>query len=196
MMKQMTHAIRYEISALPRPIRKQKIAQTVTLVLMGIVGALMVVEMSVHGILLGAFICMAAIMVGFPKQTQYILTNFNQVQSKYGFSPYLIGFLVLSIVCTVDFASAPADAQFLNNAQTWMTSAFGGSSNSQVATMITLIFNVLRALFVIYVGISLVRIVQAARNDEDWQSMARTPIIIVMAVFIADVITGLVTGQT
>lgn len=72
----------------------------------------------------------------------------------------------------------------------WMTSAFTGIS----ADAIKLVFNVLRGLFLVYLGISLVRIVNAARNDEDWQNLARTPLIIAITVVIGDILSGLVTG--
>lgn len=55
-------------------------------------------------------------------------------------------------------------------------------------------FNVLRGLFLLYVGISLVRVINSARNDEDWQTIARTPLIIIIAVTAGDILTTLITG--
>ena len=63
------------------------------------------------------------------------------------------------------------------------------------ADAIALFFNVLRALFLLYLGISLVRIVNAARNDEDWQNLARTPLIISVTIVVGDILTGLITGN-
>src|SRR5579883_656603 len=65
-------------------------------------------------------------------------------------------------------------------------------ANGQTKTVIDLFFNVLRALFLLYVAISLVRVVQAFRNDEDWQTLSRTPLIIVMAVTVGDIITSMI----
>ena len=165
-----------------------------TLVLMGATGAAMIVSMSVHNILLGGLMIGSAIAIALPKQSQALLTNFEQIQRKYGVNLYAVLFTILTVVCVLDFASAPADAQFFNNAQTWMNNTFGNAGNGQTQAVVELFFNVLRGLFLLYVGISLVRIVQAARNDEDWQTLARTPLIIVLSVFVGDLVTGLITG--
>jgi hypothetical protein len=165
-----------------------------TLVLMGATGAAMIVSMSVHNILLGGLMIATAIAIALPKQSQALLTNFEQIQRKYGVNLYAVLFTILTVVCVLDFAAAPADAQFFNNAQTWMTNTFGNAGNGQTQAVVELFFNVLRGLFLLYVGISLVRIAQAARNDEDWQTLARTPLIIVLSVFVGDLVTGLITG--
>jgi hypothetical protein len=60
--------------------------------------------------------------------------------------------------------------------------------------VIPLVFNVLRGLFVLYLGISLVRVVQAARQDDDWQNLARTPLIILIAVSMGDILAGMIVG--
>jgi len=164
-----------------------------TLSLMGVTGVLMIVSMSVHNILLGGFMIGAAITIALPKQSQALLTNFDKLQRKYGINLYAVLFAILAVICFIDFAAAPANAQFFNNAQTWMNGAFGNAAgNGQTTAVIDLFFNVLRGLFLLYVGISIVRVVQSARNDEDWQTLARTPLIIVMAVFVGDLITGLI----
>jgi hypothetical protein len=176
------------------PSRKNIVISGSTIGLMGVTGALMILEMSVHNIMLGGLMIAGAIAVAIPKQTQALLTNFEKLQRKWGVNLYAILFAFLSVIFLLDFASSPAEAQFFNNAQTWMTGAFGNAGNGQTQAVIELFFNVLRGLFLLYVGISLVRIVQAARNDEDWQTLARTPLIIVLSVFVGDLVTGLITG--
>ena len=179
---------------------KNEIGKKGTLSLMGVTGVLMIAEMSVHNVLMGGFMIGAAIVIALPKQSQALFTNFDKLQRKYGVNLYAVLFALLAVVCVLDFASAPANAQFFNGAQTWMKTAFsragGGGTGNQIETVINLFFNVLRGLFLLYVGISLVRIIQAARNDEDWQSLARTPLIIVLAVFCGDLITTLIVGTT
>ena len=59
---------------------------------------------------------------------------------------------------------------------------------------IEIIFNVLRGLFLIYLGISLVKVVQAGRQDQDWQDLARTPLIIVIAVVLGDILATFIVG--
>ncbi len=85
--------------------------------------------------------------------------------------------------------SQPASAQFFGQAEQWMTGQF-----PQGGQVIPLVFNVLRGLFILYLGISLVRVVQAARNDEDWQNLARTPLIILIAVTMGDLLSQFIIG--
>jgi hypothetical protein len=39
-------------------------------------------------------------------------------------------------------------------------------------------------------------VINAVRKDEDWQSIARTPLLVVVAVTIADVLTRFVIGDS
>lgn len=176
------------------PDSKNDRAKKGTLTLMGVTGVLMIAEMSVHNILMGGFMIASAIIIALPKQSQALFTNFDKLQRKYGANFYAVLFAILAVIFLLNFAAAPANAQFFNNAQEWMTTNFGNANNGQTNAVIVLFFNVLRGLFLLYVGISLVRIIQSARNDEDWQSLARTPLIIVLAVFVGDLITGLIIG--
>ncbi|BCL39909.1 hypothetical protein [Nostoc sp. MS1] len=195
----MRTSYRYEVEAATATLSptKNNSMKNGTLALMGVTGVLMIASMSIHNIMLGGGMIGAAMIIALPKQANYLLTNFDKVQRKYGVNLYAILFALLAVICVLDFASAPANAQFFNGAETWMKQAFapaGGGAGNQIDTVIELFFNVLRGLFLLYVGISLVRIIQAARNDEDWQSLARTPLIIVLAVFCGDLITTLIVG--
>ncbi|NJN08138.1 MAG: hypothetical protein HC815_09110 [Richelia sp. RM1_1_1] len=96
---------------------------------------------------------------------------------------------VLGTFLLLDALSTPAQAQFFQNAETWMSGQFAGADEA-----IVLSFNVLRGLFILYLGISLVKVIQAARNDEDWQNLARTPMIILIAVTVGDILTNLIIG--
>jgi len=98
-----------------------------------------------------------------------------------------IGFLIgLLLIFTIE----PAQAQFFNKTQTWLGGAIPGID----ASLVALIFNVLRALFVIYLGIGLVKVIQSARNDDDWQQLARTPLILVVTVTMGDILAAVITG--
>jgi len=106
----------------------------------------------------------------------------------------LLGIL---IGASLSVAPDPVHAQFFQSTQVWMGNVFKPTGNAASAVntdVIALIFNVLRGLFVIYLGIALVRVIQAARNDDDWQQLARTPLIIVVAVTIGDVLASIITG--
>lgn len=98
----------------------------------------------------------------------------------------------------LDFLAYPAQAQFFGKAETFfkttLTQGTANSGGSQQA--VSLIFNVLRGIFLLYIAMSLVGVINAVRKDEDWQSVARTPLLVVVAVTIADVLTGFVIGDT
>lgn len=112
----------------------------------------------------------------------------------------LAGAIVLSLFWLDHFA-APAQAQFFGEAEKFfkktLSSTDGSTTNSGGAdTAVSLIFNILRALFLLYIAISLVGVINAVRKDEDWQSIARTPLLVVVAVTIADVLTRFVIGNS
>ena len=98
--------------------------------------------------------------------------------------------LGLGLLWLITLLAYPARAQFFGGAETWMTGVFGAAAGEAIP----LVFNVLRGLFLLYVGISLVRVINSARNDEDWQTIARTPLIIIIAVTAGDILTTLITG--
>jgi hypothetical protein len=103
-----------------------------------------------------------------------------------------VGFAVLTI-SLVTAQTEVAQAQFFKKAEEYVkTKLAGGVAGADKA--IELIFAVLRGLFLIYVGISIVRIVQSARNDQDWQDLARTPMIILIAVILGDVLSTFIIG--
>jgi len=144
------------------------------------------------GMYLTALLALIGLLLAFPKVLLMLYGKFEQLIRHYKYSPVLllgiaIGFLIgLLLIFTVE----PAQAQFFNKTQTWMTGAIPGIDTGLVA----LIFNVLRALFVIYLGIGLVKVIQSARNDDDWQQMARTPLILVVTVTMGDILAGIITG--
>lgn len=86
--------------------------------------------------------------------------------------------------------NSSAHAQFLQGAEAFFTTTFGATAGATIP----LVFGVLRAIFLLYIAVSLIRIINAARNDDDWQQMSKAPMIVVMAVVVGDVLTTLVTG--
>lgn len=83
-----------------------------------------------------------------------------------------------------------AYAQFFGAAEEFFTTTFGDAAGETVP----IVFGVLRALFLLYIAVSLIRVINAGRNDDDWQQLAKAPLIVVVAVVVADVLTGLVVG--
>ncbi|MCV3215612.1 hypothetical protein OGM63_19195 [Plectonema radiosum NIES-515] len=112
------------------------------------------------------------------------LTRFNR---RYKIATVL--FTLVGALFLLDALSTPANAQFFQGAETWMTGEFTSAGEA-----IPLVFNVLRGLFLLYLGISLVKVIQAARQDEDWQNLARTPMIILIAITMGDILASLIVG--
>ncbi|MBW4668982.1 MAG: hypothetical protein KME60_16545 [Cyanomargarita calcarea GSE-NOS-MK-12-04C] len=95
----------------------------------------------------------------------------------------------------VDYFSDPVMAQFFGKAETFFkTTLTQGSTQNNSAPAISLVFNVLRALYLLYIAVSLIGVINAVRKDDDWQVVARTPLLVVIAVTVADVLTGFITG--
>jgi quinol-cytochrome oxidoreductase complex cytochrome b subunit len=99
--------------------------------------------------------------------------------------------IMIGLLSTVFFnvLTQPAHAQFFNKAQTFFTSSFTSSGQA-----IPIVFNTLRALYIIYLAIAFIGVFNSVRQDEDWITAARTPIVVVICVTLADLLTGLITG--
>jgi hypothetical protein len=140
-----------------------------------------------HALLWG---CSGAIAVQLLLEIQTSVRSMN----RWGISLKLV-FIAFLIIWLIFDQSAPAQAQFFKNAETWLstnlTPTGGGTAN---ASLIKLVFNVLRALYLLYLGISLVRVVYSVRQDEDWQAIARTPLLILLTVSVADILTTTIVG--
>ncbi|MCT7968392.1 hypothetical protein NG799_18960 [Laspinema sp. D1] len=93
------------------------------------------------------------------------------------------------LVWWLDIFSGPGMAQFFQGGEDWMSQQF-----PEAGEVVPLVFNVLRGIFLIYLGIALVRVINAVRQDEDWQTLARQPLIILIAVTLGDVLTNLIIG--
>jgi hypothetical protein len=114
----------------------------------------------------------------------------------------LLQILAAAIILSLywlDCFAAPAQAQFFGEAEKFFKKTLqdGSATNAGGSdTAVSLIFNVLRAIYLLYIAISLVGVINAVRKDEDWQSIARTPLLVVVAVTIADVLTRFVIGDS
>ncbi|NEU71594.1 hypothetical protein PI95_003095 [Hassallia byssoidea VB512170] len=111
----------------------------------------------------------------------------------------LLQILAVAIVLSLfwlDYFAVPAQAQFFSRAEGFfkqnLTTGDGAVNNGTQA--VSLIFNVLRAIYLLYIAVSLVGVINAVRKDEDWQTIAKTPLLVVVAVTIADVLTGFIIG--
>lgn len=83
----------------------------------------------------------------------------------------------------------PAHALFLGAAEQFMITSFPQASGA-----VPLIFNALRAIFLIYVAIALITVMNSFRQGEDWLSVARSPAVVVVVIGLGDVLTTLIVA--
>jgi hypothetical protein len=97
----------------------------------------------------------------------------------------------------LNFLAEPANAQFFKKAEDFFQNTLtqGSTTTDNTRTAISLVFNVLRAIYLLYIAGSLIGIINAVRKDEDWQSVARIPLLVIIAVTIADVLTSFIVGE-
>ena len=112
----------------------------------------------------------------------------------------LLQILVVTFVITGfcwGHLAEPAQAQFFRKAEDFfrynLTQGLEGGTGTIAA--VSLVFNVLRAIYLLYIAVSLIGVVNSIRKDEDWQTVVRTPLLVVVAVTIADVLTGFIVGS-
>jgi hypothetical protein len=96
----------------------------------------------------------------------------------------LLGFFT-SLSCT-EFAGA-AHAVWLDSIESWMTGAFPDSSD-----LATLIFNVLRGFYVIYLIISGIQVFIALRRQEGLWEAAQLPLISLLIIGVIDIVAGFI----
>lgn len=116
---------------------------------------------------------------------------------------WLIPLQILAVVIVLslfwlDYFADPAQAQFFRRAEDFFKNNLTqGTTTNTTGTQaaVSLIFNVLRAIYLLYIAVSLIGVINAVRKDEDWQSIARVPLLVVVAVTVADVLTGFVIGD-
>jgi hypothetical protein len=101
--------------------------------------------------------------------------------------------LLSGIVLALSFVE-PSHAQFFQNAQSFVKKNFENSGN--VGTVIDLVMNTLRMLFVMYVLFGIVQVFQAVRQGEEWKDLAKTPFFVVLAGTLGDILVGAITGST
>lgn len=120
---------------------------------------------------------------------------------KIGWGP--VAWVLASLVFFCDCLSLPASAQtgpsgssagfFFTNIQTKLTSIFAGSPQASIITPIVVFgFGILQVLFIVYIAFQIAKVVNAAREEEDWKQAAKTPIIVAVSLVGGDFAIGLV----
>lgn len=97
----------------------------------------------------------------------------------------------LTIICII-YLLAPATpvyAQFFGSAQTFVAGCF-----PQAGSLVSLVFNVLRFLLLIYLGIALAQAISAVRDGQSVSAVATPPLLVVVVVTAADIASTLIIG--
>lgn len=165
-------------------------------VLISVATVSLLIDASLKGILFSTLLLALALCLICPLTTKDAFNRLSrwsrQSRLRRFAVRYLPSLVLLVSYLLCEFTLAPASAQFLQGAETYVTTLLGGANVP--TTLVPLIFGVLRAIFVIYIAIAIIRVVVAARNDDDWSTLARTPLIVIMAIVIGDLMANLVIG--
>ena len=163
----------------------------------------LLIDASVQGLLFSTFLIAIAICVACSaaiKNSLNLLVRWGKGAKRRSLAlQCLPSLIMIASFLLSSLTTGPAYAQtttggFLSNAETFFTTLVAGAGVP--ANLIGLVFGVLRAIFVIYIAIAVIRVVVAARNDDDWTTLARTPLIVIMAIVIGDLTAGMVIGTT
>ena len=124
----------------------------------------------------------------YPKSSSKLLTSFQKIYRHCRYSGVVLSTALALYL--INFLASPAQAQFLNQTESWMTSVF-----PQASEIAPLIFNAVRLIIVLFIIFKGYQAVQAARNDEEWQSLVKIPLTILVLVSITDITVGFITGS-
>lgn len=99
----------------------------------------------------------------------------------------LLAIATILATAWLNYFTPPAHALFFSAAEDFFNQEFNLSS-----TAIGIVFATLRALYLLYIAVALINVVNSVRQDDDWQVAARLPILVVIVVTVADVLTELI----
>ncbi len=102
--------------------------------------------------------------------------------------------IILGTSCTIDTLSTPVKAQFFVKAEDFFKTSFNNDGTEGMELTIALIFNIFRALVILYLAVALIGVVDKMRRDEDWQTAARAPLIILVVLTLGDTLSGMIIG--
>ncbi|HEY9597787.1 MAG TPA: hypothetical protein V6D33_08970 [Cyanophyceae cyanobacterium] len=140
-----------------------------------------------NSIILSLIVGAGLTMGMYPRSTTRFVNGFNWIYRHCQWAGVIFsGALILYLL---NFFASPAQAQFLNQTESWMTSVF-----PQAQAFAPLIFNAIRLLIVLFVIFKGYQAVQAARNDEEWSSLVKIPLMILVLVAVTDITVGFITG--
>lgn len=120
--------------------------------------------------------------------TAIAYTQFSKIRHWKAWSQaLLLGTATILATAWLNYFSPPANAAFFAEAENYFTTNFNLSG-----TAITIVFATLRGLYILYLAIAFIGVFNAVRQDEDWVIVARTPILVVIVVTLADILTQMI----
>lgn len=97
--------------------------------------------------------------------------------------------IAASVISCVVILAPAAQGQFYRTAEAFAVSCFSAAS-----VAIPLLFNILRLLFVIYLGVSLIQTINAVREGQSLIGIATPPMIVIAVLTIGDILSTLIVG--
>jgi hypothetical protein len=127
--------------------------------------------------------------------------QYRSVLNHFGLNAVMLTGVLLGLLGGVIVGLAftePSHAQFFNNAQNFVTKVFKspGTDAATATSVVDLVMNTLRLLFVMYMLFGIVQVFQAVRQGEEWKDLARTPFFVVLAGTLGDVLVGAIVGTS
>lgn len=113
-----------------------------------------------------------------------IVSRYSRQKNKWRLKLLPIGAISFLIL---NFLSSPAQALFFQNAENFFNTNF---TSSTAATAI--VFASLRGIYILYIAVSLIGVINSVRQDEDWMATAKMPTIVVVSVTLADILTDVI----
>lgn len=165
-------------------------------------GSILAIQLIVHApiAVIGASFAALSIQVlkGIIKSNPFCQKLWSRLLAKAGMEDKDVPWIKISSIGIGSWLAAAAPSlAFLETAEEMVTGLFtqaagAGGAGADVTTLVPLLFGVIRVVFIIYVLVAIVRVVVAFRNDEDWSTAARIPLIVVLCVVLGDALSALI----
>ncbi len=130
----------------------------------------------------------------YPHMLSDLHLGFTKTCRRCGWNANAILSLLFGMAIAAAFllgSTEAAHAAFYKNVEDWLKK--GVLKDQQ--DLVSLVVNVLRAIFVVYVGIAVVSVVQKMQQGDDWQTAARIPLVVVVCAAMGDMLAGMIIGE-
>ena len=108
---------------------------------------------------------------------------------KYGLHLTTVAGVSLSAAMAMNLYASPAQALFFQEAEAFFQTTFQLSGGA-----VTTIFNIFRAMYVVYLIYSAINIWTSYNRDDDWMSVAKAPMVIFIGGTLIDIVTSMIVA--